>query len=108
VLSLALLKRLALSAWVMTSEPRPQPPCAKPLPARAEEGPAIIATAKESSALPPPVAATVVEEGQPAVETTALQAPWSRRLGPARAAHMWWWSWTKIWRLPHRRGIMMS
>jgi hypothetical protein len=38
VLNLAPLKRLALSAWVVSSEPRPQPPRAEPLPTQAEEG----------------------------------------------------------------------
>jgi hypothetical protein len=47
VLSLAPLKRLALSAWVVTSEPRPQPPCAELLPARAEEEPSVITAAEE-------------------------------------------------------------
>jgi hypothetical protein len=45
VLSLAPLKRLALSARVVTSEPRLQPPSVEPLPARAEEVPTMAATA---------------------------------------------------------------
>jgi hypothetical protein len=60
VLSLVPLKRLALSARVMTSEPHPQPSCAEPLPARAEEESGV-ATAEESSAPPLPVTATTVE-----------------------------------------------
>jgi hypothetical protein len=38
VLSLASLKCLALSARVVPSEPRPQPPCAEPLPVQVVEG----------------------------------------------------------------------
>jgi hypothetical protein len=63
VLSLAPLKRLSLSTWVVPSEPRPQPLCAEPLPAQAEEGPVMVAAVLEPSAPPPPVAATSVEEG---------------------------------------------
>jgi hypothetical protein len=58
----------------MTFEPRPQPSCVEPLPARAEEEPAVVATVEESSAPPPSVAATAIEEGQPTVETAAPQA----------------------------------
>jgi hypothetical protein len=74
VLSLASLKRLALSARVVSSNPRPQPLSVESLPSRAEEEPAVVAAAEESSAPPPPVPTTAVEEGQTAVEVTAPQA----------------------------------
>jgi hypothetical protein len=51
-LSLAPLKRLAQSAWVVPSEPRPQPPCVEPLPAQVEEG-LLVATVVEESGAPP-------------------------------------------------------
>jgi hypothetical protein len=41
VLSLTPLKRLALSAWVLPSEPRPQPLCTEPLSVQVEEGLAV-------------------------------------------------------------------
>jgi hypothetical protein len=73
VLSLAPLKRLALSAWVVPSKPHPQPPCDEPLPVQVKEGLAI-ATMVESDVPPPPVAAAVVEEGRTVTETSAPQA----------------------------------
>jgi hypothetical protein len=63
VLSLAPLKRLALSARVVTSESRPQPPCIESLLARAEEESAVVAAAEASGAPPPPAPGTAVEEG---------------------------------------------
>jgi hypothetical protein len=71
MLSLAPLKRLALSARVMPSEPRPQPPYAKPLPVQDEEGLAVDTAVEESGAPPPPVTAVVVKEGRTVTETTA-------------------------------------
>jgi hypothetical protein len=60
MLTLAPLKRLALSARVVTSESRPQPPCTEPLPTRAGEELVVVAAAEESSvpphqSLPPPL-----------------------------------------------------
>jgi hypothetical protein len=43
---------LAQSALVMPSEPRPQPPCAEPLPVQVEEGLGV-ATVVEKSGAPP-------------------------------------------------------
>jgi hypothetical protein len=63
VLSLAPLNRLALSAHVVTSEPRLQPPNIEPLPARAEEVPAVAAAAEASGAPPQPVLSAAVVEG---------------------------------------------
>jgi hypothetical protein len=63
VLSLAPLKCLALSARVVPSEPRSQPPRVGPLPAQAEEGPVVVAAVEEPSTPPPRVAAITVEEG---------------------------------------------
>jgi hypothetical protein len=74
VLSLAPLKRLAKSARVVPSEPRPQPPCAESLPAQLEEGLAVASRVEELGAPPLLVIAATVEEGQTAVETTASQA----------------------------------
>jgi hypothetical protein len=71
VLSLTPLKRLAQSARVIPSEPRPEPPCADPLPAQVEEGLAVATAVEELGAPPPPVTATTVEEGRMAVETAA-------------------------------------
>jgi hypothetical protein len=84
VLSLAPLKRLAQIAWVMPSEPRPQPPCAESLPAQVKEGLSVATVVEESDAPPPPVievegsgappppaTAAALEEGQAAVETAA-------------------------------------
>jgi hypothetical protein len=62
VLSLVPLKRLALSAQVVPSEPYPQPPYAEPLPVQVEEGLAVATVVEESSAPPSPVATAVVEE----------------------------------------------
>jgi hypothetical protein len=73
VLSLAPLKRLALSAWVVPSEPRPQPPYTEPLPVQVEEGLAVTTVVEESAALPPPVAATAIEKERTVTETTAPQ-----------------------------------
>jgi hypothetical protein len=53
--SLAPLKRMALSARVVTSEHRPQPPSVEPLPVRAEEELAVVAAAEASGMSPPPV-----------------------------------------------------
>jgi hypothetical protein len=78
MLSLAPLKRLTLSAHVVTSEPRPQPSCTEPLPARAEEEPSVVTTAEEPSTPPPPVPVATVEEGQGSAEMTTLQVA----LGP--------------------------
>jgi hypothetical protein len=71
VLSLAPLKRLAISTRVVPSEPRPQPLCAEPLLVHVEEGLAVAIVVEETGALPPPVTATTVEEGRTTVETTA-------------------------------------
>jgi hypothetical protein len=72
--SLAPLKLLALSARVVSSEPRPQPPYAEPLLVQVEEGLVVTTVVEESGAPPALVAAAVVEEGQTVTETTALQA----------------------------------
>jgi hypothetical protein len=74
VLSLAPLKRLALSARVVPSEPCPQPPSVEPLTSRAEEESAVVAAARESSAPPPQVPVAAIEEGQTAVEATTPEA----------------------------------
>jgi hypothetical protein len=74
VLSLAPLKRLALSAGVVSSKPRPQPPSAEPLPTRTKGESAVVAAAEGSGAPPPPVSATTIEEGQTAAEAAAPQA----------------------------------
>jgi hypothetical protein len=71
VLNLAPLKRLAQSARVVPSEPHPQPLCAEPLQAQAEEGLAVVTTVEESGAPPPPVTAATVDEEWTTVETVA-------------------------------------
>jgi hypothetical protein len=73
VLSLVPLKRMALSARVVSSEPRPQPLSAQPLPSRAEEESTVVAAAEESSAPPPQVPIVAIEEGHAAAEATAPQ-----------------------------------
>jgi hypothetical protein len=73
VLSLAPLKRLALSARVVTSEPHPEPPSTESLPAWVEEEPTVVAVVEESSAPPLPIPATAVEERQMVAETVAPQ-----------------------------------
>jgi hypothetical protein len=84
VLSHAPLKRLALSAQVVPSEPRPQPPYAEPLPVQVEEG-LVVATVVEDSGAPPlPVTAAIVEEGRTVTETTAPRRHWRHRPGPAQ------------------------
>jgi hypothetical protein len=82
VLNLAPLKLLALSARVMPSEPRPQPPYAEPLPVQVEEGLAVATVVEESVVPPPPVTATVVEEERAIKEMAAPQAA----LGPPAGA----------------------
>jgi hypothetical protein len=72
VLNLAPLKRLVLSARVVSSEPCPQPPSAESLPARAEEEPVVVAVVEELSVPPPPVPATAVEVGQTTAGWLAL------------------------------------
>jgi hypothetical protein len=74
VLNLAPLKRLALSARVVTFELRPQPLSAELLPARAEEELAVVAVAEASSTPPPLVPAIAIEEGQMGAEAVASQA----------------------------------
>jgi hypothetical protein len=74
VLSLAPLKRLALSARVVPSEPRAQPPSVESLPARAEEEPTVVAAAEASSAPPPPVLVAAAEVEQTTAGATAPQA----------------------------------
>jgi hypothetical protein len=74
VLSLAPLKRLALSAWVVSSETRPQPPSVESLQAWAEEEPVVVAAMGASGAPLPSVPSTAVEEGQMAAGATAPQA----------------------------------
>jgi hypothetical protein len=81
MLNLMPLKCLAQSAQVVPYEPRPQPPCAEPLPAQVEERLTVTTTVEESGASPQPVAATVVEEGQTVVETAASQAALERPAG---------------------------
>jgi hypothetical protein len=61
VLSFVPQKRLALSARVVPSGPRPQPPYAKPLPVQVEEGLAVSIVVVDSGLPPPPVAAAVAE-----------------------------------------------
>jgi hypothetical protein len=53
------------------SEPRPQPPCAEPLPLQVEEGLAVATAVEELGAPPPLVTTAVVEEGRTVTETTA-------------------------------------
>jgi hypothetical protein len=88
VLSLGPLKRLALRARVVPSEPHPQPPYAEPLPVQVEEGLAV-ATVVESATLPPPATATVVEEERAVEETAAPKQHWGHRLGAAQVVRMW-------------------
>jgi hypothetical protein len=64
VLNLAPLKRLAQSVRVVPSEPRPQLPCAEPLPVQVEEWLAVATTVEESGAPPPPVTTSAIEEGR--------------------------------------------
>jgi hypothetical protein len=71
-LNLTPLKRLALSAPVVPSEPRPQHPYTEPLSVQVEGGLAV-ATVVESTAPPPPAVATVIEERMVG-ESTAPQA----------------------------------
>jgi hypothetical protein len=88
VLSLAPQKRLALSARVVSSEPRPQPSCTELLPVQAVEGLPVASVVEESSVPPPPATVAAVEE-QTALETAAPKRHWSRQSGPARVAQMW-------------------
>jgi hypothetical protein len=81
VLSLAPLKRLALSAQVVPSEPRPQ---AEPLPVQVEEGLVVATVVEEPGAPPLPVTAAIVEEGRTVTETTAPRRHWRHRPGPAQ------------------------
>jgi hypothetical protein len=74
VLSLAPLKRLALSVQVVSSEPHPQPPSTEPAPPRAEDEPTAVAAAEESCAPPPPVPVVIVEEEQTGTGVSAPQA----------------------------------
>jgi hypothetical protein len=90
VLSLAPLKRLAQSARVVSSEPRPQPLCAEPLPVQVEEGLVVASVAEESSVPPPPATITTVEEERTAMEMAApsVTGAASRgRLGWHRSGH---------------------
>jgi hypothetical protein len=87
MLSLAPLKRLAQSARVVPSEPRPQPPCAEPLPAQVEEW-LPMATAVEESGAPPPPVIEVEESSAPPLSATATTVeeggrPW-RQSSPKR------------------------
>jgi hypothetical protein len=82
MLSLAPLKRLAQSARVVPSEPRPQPACAELLPAQVEEL-LPMATAVEESGAPPPPVIEVEESGAPPLSATATTVeeggrPWSQ------------------------------
>jgi hypothetical protein len=74
VLSLVPLKRLALSAQVVTSESRPQPHSVEPLSARAEEESAGVAAAKASGAPSPPAPSATAEEGQTVAGAIAPQS----------------------------------
>jgi hypothetical protein len=67
------LKRLALSARVVSSEPHPQPLSAKSALPRAEEEPSVITETRAPIAPPPPVPSTTVEEGEAATEATVAQ-----------------------------------
>jgi hypothetical protein len=89
VLSLAPLKRLAQSARVVPSEPRPQPPCADPLSAQVEEGLAVAIAVEESRTPPPLVIVVNVEEGQTTMEMAAPKRHWSHQPGLARAVQTW-------------------
>jgi hypothetical protein len=62
VLSLAPLKRLALSVQVAPTEPRPQPPYVKPLPVQVKQVLDMAIVLEESAAPPPPTAAITAEE----------------------------------------------
>jgi hypothetical protein len=109
VLSLAPQKRLALSAQVVSSEPRPQPSRTELLSAQAVEGLPVASVVEESGVPPPPATVAAVEEEQTALETAAPKRHWSRQSGPARVAQMWsWCPRTKIQNLPCRWGIMTS
>jgi hypothetical protein len=89
VLRLAPLKRLALSARVMPSEPHPKPPYAEPLPVQVDEGLAVATAVEDSGAPPPSVTSAVVEEEQTVTETTAPKLHWIHRPGPAQVAQTW-------------------
>jgi hypothetical protein len=67
------LKRLALSAQVVSSEPRPQPSSAESAPPRVEEEPTVVAETRDLIVPPPPVLAAAVKEGEAATEATATQ-----------------------------------
>jgi hypothetical protein len=84
ILNLAPLKHLALSARVIPSEPRPQPPYAEPLSVQVEEGLAVATAVEDSAAPPPPVATAAIEEGQTVTEVTAPQ----ETLEPSAGADM--------------------
>jgi hypothetical protein len=89
VLSLVSLKRLALSARVVPSEPRPQPSSAESLPVQVEEGLAVSVAVEESAAPSSPAAATVVGEERVVTEMTAPKLNWSHRPRLARVATTW-------------------
>jgi hypothetical protein len=71
VLSLAPLKRLALNAQVISSEPHPQPPSTKPAAPQAEEVLVSAAAAEASITPPPPVPAAAFEEGEATTRVSA-------------------------------------
>jgi hypothetical protein len=65
------LKSLALSAWVVSSEPRRQPLSTESTLPWAEEEPTVVAKVGASTTPPPPVSTAAVEEGEAAMEATA-------------------------------------
>jgi hypothetical protein len=89
VLSLVPLKRLAQSARVVPSEPRPQPLCTELLPAQVEEGPTVDTAMEESGAPPQLVTAAAVEDGRTTVETVAPKRQWSHQPRLSRSAQTW-------------------
>lgn len=81
VLSLAPLKRLALSVRVMPSETQTQPPCTVPLPMLVGEGLVVAITVEESVVLLPPAAAALMGEEQTTLVTAAPQATLEHQAG---------------------------
>jgi hypothetical protein len=107
VLSLAPLKRLALSARVVPSEPHPQPPYGEPLSVQVEEG-LIVATVVEESATPPSpvVAAATVEEERTVMETTTPQETLGLPAGASTSGEDVVVTWTTVRCHPRQRGSM--
>jgi hypothetical protein len=70
MLSLGPLKRLALSAQVISPEPQAQPLSTMPVQPHAEEEPSVVAETRVPTMPPPPAPATSVEECEVVTEAT--------------------------------------